>query len=386
MPRFADELGKRPLAQALFDSYRHKIRCPTCPGTGGSQGYNLDSAGKSSTDGLPRRYFACQRSNSRGSTECCRRASCAKYIELARGQLKPDDFSGVVRRVRSRFEQGSEYYQAIGTYLQSGLPSTTPPPRPSTSFLYSPTHPPSTSPTHPSTPPPTSPSLPPSRHSIFSRFARPTIDTTDSIDTFKRPTKRKADACVDEASPVGSVAHKEQRRRLAEDGIADIESLVARLVERSLVQILDRIRASEDGVSEHIIDRDDDTKRATWSIHPQTPCLKAKATLAVLPSPIDLSSRPVGLSSDPVDLPSQTPLKTLPETPFKTPFETSFKTPFETPFETPFKTPSISSDERIRSLATAFFSATRADKKSIRAEAKSSGLYHAFKDELRETG
>ena len=377
MPRFADEVGKQPLAQSLFDAYKHKIRCPTCPGTVGAQGYNLDSAGKSATDGLPRRYFACQRSNSRGSTEGCRRASCAKYIELARGQLKPDDFFDVVRRVRSRFEQGSEYYQALGTYLQSGLPSTTPPARPSTFSVYSPTSPPypSTSPTYPSTSPPTSPSTSPCRQpstdrgGVFSRFARPTIDTAESIDTFKRPTKRKADAYV-EASPIGSVVDKEQRGRLAEHGITDIESLVARLVERSLVQILDRIRASEDGVSEDSINRDDNAKRSTRSTHPQTPCPKAEATPAVLPSPVDLLSRPIGLSSNPVDLPSQTLIRT----------------PLQTPFETPFKTPSTSSDDRIRSLATAFLSATRADKKSIRAEAKSSGLYHAFKAELRETG
>ena len=120
MPRFADEGGRQPLAQALFDSYKYKIRCPTCPGTVGAKGFNLDSAGKSSRDNRPRRYFACQRSNSRGSPDACRRASCAQYIRLARNQLKPLDFADIVRLVRDDFERGSESYNALGTYLPTG--------------------------------------------------------------------------------------------------------------------------------------------------------------------------------------------------------------------------------------------------------------------------
>lgn len=122
MPHFAVEGGRHPLAQELFDTFKNRIRCTTCPGNKGSQGFTLDSAGKCSRDGQPRRYFSCQFSKAAGSEASCRRASCTRYIQLAYEQLKPTEFVDVVKRVQARFEEGSEYYQALATYL-TGKPS-----------------------------------------------------------------------------------------------------------------------------------------------------------------------------------------------------------------------------------------------------------------------
>ena len=380
MPRFADEGGRQLLAQTLFDTYKHKIRCPTCPGTAGAQGYNLDSAGKSPADGFLQRYFACRQSNSRSSTEGCRRASCAKYIKHAYEQLKPDDFFDVVRRVRSRFEQGSEYYQALGTYLQSGLPSTSLAACPSTSSVYSPTSPThsSTSPAYPLTSPPTSPCRQQStdRHSIFSRFARPTTDqgeridldsNAEPVDTFKRPAKRKADTplrgpdkrCCIEALSVESVVDEGQGGHPKEDKTISLESLltqlvepiVARLVERLLTQTLECSYASKGSIGQ-----DDNIERDIVSAQPQTPCPQSETTPPVLLSPIDSSAKLPDPSLH------RTQLKTL------------------------YKTPSTSSNHYVRSLAVAFRSANKTGKKSIRAEAKTSGLFNAFKDEVRKAG
>ena len=122
MPHFAIEGGRHPLAQELFDTFKNRIRCPTCPGNKGSQGFTLDSAGKCSRDGQPRRYFSCQFSKAAGSEASCRRASCTRYIQLAYEQLKPTEFADVVKRVQAQFEGGSEYHQALATYL-TGKPS-----------------------------------------------------------------------------------------------------------------------------------------------------------------------------------------------------------------------------------------------------------------------
>jgi hypothetical protein len=122
MPHFAIEGGRQPLAQELFDTFKNRIRCPTCAGNKGSQGFTLDSAGKCSRDGHPRRYFSCQFSKAAGSEASCRRASCSRYIQLAYEQLKPTEFADIVKRVQARFEEGSEYHQALATYL-TGKPS-----------------------------------------------------------------------------------------------------------------------------------------------------------------------------------------------------------------------------------------------------------------------
>ena len=75
-----------------------------------------------SRDGQPRRYFSCQFSKAAGSEASCRRASCSRYIQLAYEQLKPTEFADIVKRVQARFEEGSEYHQALATYL-TGKPS-----------------------------------------------------------------------------------------------------------------------------------------------------------------------------------------------------------------------------------------------------------------------
>jgi hypothetical protein len=122
MPLFATEGGRQVLAQALFDSFKNRIRCPTCPGNKGNPGFTLDSAGKCSKEGRSRRYFSCQLSGGAGSKTGCRRASCSKYIQLASEQLKAAEFADTVRRIQARFEEGSEQHQTLGTYLASGPP------------------------------------------------------------------------------------------------------------------------------------------------------------------------------------------------------------------------------------------------------------------------
>lgn len=126
MPLFATEGGKQPLAQALFESFKNRIRCPTCPGNKGNPGFTLDSAGRCAKEGRARRYFSCQLSSGVRSKEDCRRASCSRYIQLASEQLKPTEFADVVRRTQATFEAGSEQHQTLGTYLSDSPPRVGP--------------------------------------------------------------------------------------------------------------------------------------------------------------------------------------------------------------------------------------------------------------------
>src|ERR1700716_3545066 len=97
--QFIAEGGKFHLAEALFNAFKYKIRCPRCAGNATQPGFIKDAGGKGGKDGQPRRLWACQRSNSRSATTRCGRATCTEYIDLARKQLDDEQFNDVLQRV-----------------------------------------------------------------------------------------------------------------------------------------------------------------------------------------------------------------------------------------------------------------------------------------------
>lgn len=330
MPRFALEAGRQPLAQALFTSHKHKIRCPTCPGCSGAQGFNLDSAGKSTTEGLPRRYFACQRSNRRGSTDDCRRVSCSKYIALARNQLKPADFSKVTKEVRDRFEQGSELYQALDTYLiGQSSPST----------------------------PCDTPRQPPER-GFFARFAAPPrtgVDTEANLDpdgSAARAAKRKASDLQ---------RRVEKRVRLEGDlpTVAGARSATTILVEEVNVDVVALARARLEpllksaaqlaGELQELYDRVLDGTVVTSSCARSFPHSPRLRTVPTLPSPAESCSVSVKRSEC-----GDSPVSPSP------------------------------SVEQVSSLVAAFWAADKIEKKDVRARAKAAGVFRSFEDEIRK--
>lgn len=117
MTRFSPEGGRLLLAEALFDEYKYLIRCPNCTGTPGQAGFIKDQAGKSS-DGLPRRQWACQRSNgTKVSLKArCQRATCERFIAAARQQLNPSAFNRTLKAVLATLGKDSSFVQSLESY------------------------------------------------------------------------------------------------------------------------------------------------------------------------------------------------------------------------------------------------------------------------------
>ena len=123
---FVLEGGKYPLAEALHDAFRFKIRCPDCVGNPLKPGFNKDEAGKRGKDGQPRRQWACQYSNTRSTSIAkCGRVTCTEYIELARKQLGQTQFAGVLQRVCQRFPPEREEYAALQGYSSTDISQST---------------------------------------------------------------------------------------------------------------------------------------------------------------------------------------------------------------------------------------------------------------------
>jgi hypothetical protein len=126
-PHFVLEGGKFHFAEALFNSFKFKIRCPYCIGNHLKPGFIKDEAGKGGKDGQSRRMWRCQRSNSRTATGPCSRATCTEYISLARKQLDQTQFAEVLERVCQSFPPEQAEFAALQGYsnLESSLPTTT---------------------------------------------------------------------------------------------------------------------------------------------------------------------------------------------------------------------------------------------------------------------
>jgi hypothetical protein len=125
--RFVVEGGKFHLAEALFNKFKFKIRCPHCPGTPREAGFIKDQAGKGGLGGQQRRQWACQRSNSRSSNlPRCGRVSCTEYIDLAIRQLDPGEFADILDRVTQDFPPEQEEYTALQGYINAGTTLSTP--------------------------------------------------------------------------------------------------------------------------------------------------------------------------------------------------------------------------------------------------------------------
>ena len=115
--RFIAEGGKFHLAEALFDAFKYKIRCPDCVGNSTQPGFIKDEGGKGGKDRQKRRQWFCQRSNSRSVTSKCGRVSCTEYIDLARKQLDDTQFDGVLQHVCETFPPNQDEYAALQGYL-----------------------------------------------------------------------------------------------------------------------------------------------------------------------------------------------------------------------------------------------------------------------------
>jgi hypothetical protein len=128
-PKHAPEGGKLILAEEFFNRYKFQIRCTGCLELDNphNPGFIKDQAGKTTLNGSSHRQWACQRSNGRGATNRCARVSCSGYIELARAQLKAEDFEAVVRRICRHYPPGREEYAGLQFYLPRPEPESTPP-------------------------------------------------------------------------------------------------------------------------------------------------------------------------------------------------------------------------------------------------------------------
>jgi hypothetical protein len=115
-PGFSIEGGKLHLAESLFATWRFKIRCPNCVGNRLKPGFIKDEAGKGSKDGQSRRQWACQRSNGKGVTTKCPRASCTDFIALATQQLDPAVLATTISDVCARFPPDQEEYSNLRAY------------------------------------------------------------------------------------------------------------------------------------------------------------------------------------------------------------------------------------------------------------------------------
>lgn len=97
---FTSEGGRLYLAEALFAAYAYRIRCPACVGNPHRPGFIKDSAGKSTKDGLNRRQWRCQRTNSSKSIgKDCPRVTCGQYIDIAVKSLSSVEWEDVITTV-----------------------------------------------------------------------------------------------------------------------------------------------------------------------------------------------------------------------------------------------------------------------------------------------
>ena len=115
-PGFSIEGGKLYLAESLFATWKLKIRCPNCVGNCLKPGFIKDEAGKGSKDGQSRRQWACQRSNGKGATTKCPRATCTDFIALATQQLDPAVLATVIADVFAKFPPDQEQYSNLRPY------------------------------------------------------------------------------------------------------------------------------------------------------------------------------------------------------------------------------------------------------------------------------
>lgn len=119
--KFVAEGGKFHLAEALFNAFRYKIRCPSCAGNPTRPGFIKDEGGKGGKEGQKRRQWKCQRSNGRSAKSSCSRATCTEYIDLAKQQLDHAQFDNVLQRVCQKFPPDHEDYATLQGYLNAGL-------------------------------------------------------------------------------------------------------------------------------------------------------------------------------------------------------------------------------------------------------------------------
>jgi hypothetical protein len=123
---FAIEGGKFFLAEALFHSFKYNIRCSHCVGNRSQPGFIKDQGGKVGNN-QARRQWACQRSNGRGITSKCPRASCTEYIDLAIDQLDRTQVLKVVAQVCHQYPPDREEYAHLQAYqpeLEGGSVNT----------------------------------------------------------------------------------------------------------------------------------------------------------------------------------------------------------------------------------------------------------------------
>jgi hypothetical protein len=120
---FAIEGGKFFLADALFYSFKYRIRCPHCAGNLDKPGFIKDQAGKACNSGQARRQWACQQSNGKGITSKCPRASCTEYINLAIDQLDSTQVHSVIAQVCHQYPPHQAEYAHLQAYQPESVTS-----------------------------------------------------------------------------------------------------------------------------------------------------------------------------------------------------------------------------------------------------------------------
>lgn len=119
---YAKEGGKLALAEALHASFSYRIRCGSCGSTPRLRGFNRDSAGKADSEGHKRRYWQCQRANSklRDASRPCGKLSNAAYIQQSRTYISADEFEVTLRASIAACELGGEVEDAASLRIRYG--------------------------------------------------------------------------------------------------------------------------------------------------------------------------------------------------------------------------------------------------------------------------
>jgi hypothetical protein len=116
MPSFHQEQGKTLLAEALFLRHSIDIRCPSCLSDPGHPGHTRDQGGKATKAAGTWRVWKCRKyaGKNRLLGSKCSNISNTGYIDLARKNLDPNVFHGVVEAVYAKLTETDQ--ERVGLY------------------------------------------------------------------------------------------------------------------------------------------------------------------------------------------------------------------------------------------------------------------------------